>query len=630
MLEVNHIGRSKTHERFLAENGIHLLNCESVDFGGKWDYISFQFPGEHCTECAAPDCHESCDLFERGCTGRCMRFADGIVVRKCKSGPFPYYLEVLFKRWAQLLCVGNVFCVQKKWYQRLAWTIPAVGRIFCLCQSTFRFLPMRTQWRVSDRIRGFGNRLPRILNSLASSGKGGPAEELVCLVGNPAPEDVLLELWLSGFGDSQGGRSFRKTYRLSHGWNELSVSRDEFDRLIDLQGLFRISMVPLADKPVLLQIMYLGFVGRGKRSGVMGQRPEVRVKGKVKLLVVDLDNTVWDGILIENPDSIPRLKPGVVETLRELDARGVLLSVASKNNFEDARRVLEHHGIWDLFLHPEIAWTPKSGMVSRIVEQLNIGMDSVAFIDDSQFELGEVKSVLPEVRTYRESEFAELTSLAEFDVPVTEDSQRRRKLYIEEGRRKQEFYTADLHYDGFLKSCSIELKLEGLNEDNRDRVFELVQRTNQLNYSGNRYSRDYLTEVLTGAGSVPVVMRCSDKYGEYGIIGFAILKKREQILEIEDMMFSCRIQGKKIEHSFIAHLVAVGQTIGLEKIHCRFRRTKRNAPAAKLFNDMGFEPAGNPASEKSEIYELQCSPDIRSSDYPAKVVDSIGLGGTAG
>jgi FkbH-like protein len=299
----------------------------------------------------------------------------------------------------------------------------------------------------------------------------------------------------------------------------------------------------------LLQIAYAGFAVRKLKET---EQKEKSGK-KIKLLVMDLDNTVWDGIVIETADSEKTLNllPGVRETLEELDRRGILLSVAGKGNETDSRRMLEKYGLWDLMLFPQINWEPKSINIRRIVENLNIGMDTVAFIDDSEFEISEVKTSLPEVRVYRASDFPRLIEFDEFKVPVTEESKRRRMLYKAEIRRQSEFTASRMSYDEFLASCRMEMTLLHLDTANRERVYELVQRTNQLNFSANHYSRSQLDEILRNREFIPVVVSCSDRFGDYGIVGFALLRCKNNTLEVVDMMFSCRVQGKKVEHSFL-------------------------------------------------------------------------------
>lgn len=580
---------------------------------------SFQFPGEHCTECAAPDCHATCDLFVPGATGRCRRFVDGIVVRRGDGATFPYSFEVLFRPWGQIISVGNAWCVSAAAYRRFAWLIPAAGRLSLLLQSALRMLPPRLLWKVTDKIRGAGNRVPRAMNRMAARPGAPRPDRLLCVVGNAERDPVEVEVSVSGFGASQGGRSYRRTFRVDHGWRVLSVPLAEIVAVIDVKELFRVCVVPLIEKQTFLQFLYIGFVA-GRPAA--GQAP-ARGGGKIKLVVLDLDNTVWDGILLETPDRAFALYPGVREAIEELDRRGILLSIASKNNEAEARAQLERLGVWDLFLHPQINWEPKSGSVRRIVEALNIGMDAVAFVDDSEFERAEVASVLPQVRTLDARELAGLPGRPECDVPVTEESRGRRRLYREESLRQAEFAGSRLDYEAFLAGCATEVSLEPLDAANRDRVSELVQRTNQLNYSGTRYSREDLDRIVAQPGVVPVVMRSKDRFGSYGIVGFALLRAAGSAVEVSDLMFSCRIQGKRVEHAFFRHLAKCAAQGGLERVVCVFTRTARNAPAARVFADLPFRQER--IEGPREAYALACAADFGRAE-PVAVRDAMNIG----
>ena len=549
---------------------------------------------DSCTECAAPRCHRSCDLFDRGVVGRCKRFVDGIVVHKTDNS-FTYEVEALFKPWGQIICCGNTWCVDEQAYKRWAPWIPRLGHLAFLLQCFFRPLPATMHWWITDKLRGLGNRLPRLLNKLAFRPGQPLPTRLIAIIGNPQHEPVDLELSLSGFGDSQEGRSLRRTFSLKTGWNVICIPAEEINPVVDLRKLYRFCLVPLVDSPVLLQFAYMGFVYDGRRK-------------PVKLLVVDLDNTLWSGILVETPDKLFSLLPGIRETLEMFDRRGILLSVASKNNEVDAKAVLERLGLWDYFLYPQINWEPKSAGIRRIVASLNIGLDAVAFVDDSEFERAEVASSLPEVRTYDATELACLGSRSEFDVPVTDESKDRRALYRQEGRRNMEFERSSVDYDTFLVSCRMRLILERLTDTNRERVFELVQRTNQLNYSGRHYMREELQRLVGDSRLVPVVMRCEDRFGNYGIVGFSLLERTGSDLKVRDLMLSCRVQGKRVEHGCFAYLVSTARRVGLKQLVCCFTRTSRNAPAARVFADMGFAVMAVDGSNETYQLGIDCPP----------------------
>ncbi len=633
MLEVNRLGRSRVHEAHCRARSMTELDpadAAALAAIERLTHLAPTFPGEHCTECAAPDCHSSCDLFQRAPTGLCRRFADGIVVRWPTGGPFACTMEVLFKEWGRLLCVGNTWCVSRPWYWALSTVLVASGRLSSLLQAMFRFLPSRTHWRITDKIRGLGNRIPRLLNHLAARGCGTPATNLLAVIGNPGREPVTLEIALSGFGDSQGGRSWRHATTVPHGWHVVSIPITAFAPVIDVQGLFRISLVPLIERPTLLQVAYFGFAAslEAPAAAPDGAEPMTQVADdktapKIKALVVDLDNTLWDGIVLEDPAATYALKPGVADVLAELDRRGILLSIASKNNADDVRPILERQGIWDLFLHPQISWQAKSVSIEAIVRQLNIGMDTVAFIDDSEFERAEVGASLPAVRVYDATQLIRLVERDEFTVPVTVESQRRRQLYREEQDRTFAFEESSGSYADFLVSCQIRLGLEEIAEQSMERVQELVQRTNQLNYSGNRYTRTDLSRILERAGVVPVVIRCEDRFGSYGIVGFSLLQVVGDGIEIKDLMLSCRVQGKQIEHAFLSHLVQEAAIAGWEQVTCHYVRTARNAAAARVFEDLEFRRDGRRGN--SETYVQECA-TWRHRRFPATVVDDMRLG----
>ncbi len=621
MLEAAHIGHSASHDRFLSSHGLSRLPVEDsmareiASLGA----LSLQFPGEHCTECAAPDCHNSCDLFRRGPTGRCMRFEDGIVVRPEKNGPLPYSLEILFLPSGQVICVGNAWCIPWRRYRRSARLVLAASRASFLLQSALRFLPSRLQWRVTDKIRGLGNRVPRRLNRRAWRENAQPPDTLLCALGNPQPSPVRVEISVSGIHNSQGGRVFRRVVEVPHGWNVMKIPLEEIRPLINLRERFRLCVVPLIEEPALLQWYYVGFAA-GSAAAPAQESP--KATKKIKALVVDLDNTLWEGILIENPDRPRSLLPGCRAALEELDRRGILLSVASKNSVEDARRALTALGLWDLFLYPQIGWEPKSAGIRETARRLNIGLDAVGFVDDSEFERAEVRAALPEVRTWDAAELPALAGRAEFDVPVTAESRERRRLYREEETRQVEFEKSSLDYDRFLASCDIRLVLGPLDAGNIERVSELAQRTNQLNFSGSRYGREDLAGLLRADGTVPVVMRCEDRFGAYGIVGFSILKLSGDALTMSDLMFSCRIQGKKVEHGYLAYLLAQAAQAGLPELACLYNRTARNAPAGKVFDDLKFQR--RPLEGNRERCSLPCGGAAIPS-FPVAVVDEIGL-----
>ncbi|MBX3300764.1 MAG: HAD-IIIC family phosphatase [Nitrospira sp.] len=306
-----------------------------------------------------------------------------------------------------------------------------------------------------------------------------------------------------------------------------------------------------------------------------------------KCIVWDLDNTLWQGTLIEDGPDRLKLRHDIIDVIRETDQRGILHSIASKNNHADAIHVLQMWGIDKFFLYPQISWDPKSQSIARIAQLLNIGVDSLAFVDDQPFEREEVQSAFSKVTVVDAADAREILSRPECQVPITEESQQRRGMYQQEKERKlvQESFEGD--YTKFLQECKIELMLTKLTSENLERVYELAQRTNQMNFSGSRYSREKLAEIQQSQDHETFVIRCADRFGSYGIVGFALVNVHEP--RLMDLMFSCRIQGKRVEHAFLAYLLERYSLPERHDFFANYRRTSKNEKPGKMFEEIGFE-----------------------------------------
>lgn len=294
--------------------------------------------------------------------------------------------------------------------------------------------------------------------------------------------------------------------------------------------------------------------------------------------------------MIEDGPERVRLKPGIVELLQQLDARGVMISAASKNNPEDALSALRRFGIEEYFLFPQISWEPKSQGVQRIATSLNVGLDSLLFVDDSPFEREEVASACPEVMLLDAMEYRNIITRPDCQLPVTEESRNRRLFYREQEQRQsaQKDFSGD--YMVFLRNCDMRLTIRPLTGETLERVHELTQRTNQMNFSGNRYSRDQLQAFLKMPGIDTYVLECEDRFGSYGTIGFCLMNRSEA--RMTDLMFSCRIQSKRVEHEFVSYLIRKYREAGAPALLVDYRKTKKNAGPGKVFDDLGFHVLG--------------------------------------
>jgi FkbH-like protein len=403
---------------------------------------------------------------------------------------------------------------------------------------------------------------------------------------NPGASPVDLSLTIRAEGKAVT-IPFQKLIKATPGFHRVKVPCAEIAALVDLRRPFNVEIIPNGESSgVTLFFGLIDFVQELSQPTAT-ESPDVSGKrAKVKCVVWDLDNTLWNGTLIEDGAEKLMLKAGVKRVLQELDERGILLSIASKNNEPEAKEALKRMGIDELFLAPQISWGPKSEAIREIARRLNIGLDSFLFVDDSEFELHEVSSALPEVRVLDASRFVEILSLKECIVPVTAESRARRQMYRVEEERKDLASSFAGDYMAFLRDCEIRLNILPLADENLERVHELTQRTNQMNFSGNRYDREKLRQLLATPWFDSYVLEVVDRFGSYGVVGFCIVDSREPL--ITDLMFSCRIQAKRVEHAFLAWLIRKYRDTSGGEVWASYRWTERNAPAGKVFSDIGM------------------------------------------
>ena len=310
------------------------------------------------------------------------------------------------------------------------------------------------------------------------------------------------------------------------------------------------------------------------------------VAAKAKCLVWDLTTQ-----LARNPSGGRTggsvLNPAGKTIIEELDRRGILHSVASKNDPEPALAALEAFGLREYFLYPQFGWIPKSTSIKQIAALLDIGLDTFVFLDDQAFERGEVGERLRQVTVLSDADLPTLLEHPLFEVPITVESANRRSMYLAEQLRKSTFESTEGDYIEFLRNCSICVDVSILSGAQVERAFELSQRTNQLNVSGRRYSRSELTAFQRpGSPVVAYLFNCHDRFGEYGTIAMCVLNER--LAQIESFMMSCRVQRKCLEQAIFAWLVRKCATAGFDTISITYSKTKRNDASVRMLEELGF------------------------------------------
>ncbi len=319
----------------------------------------------------------------------------------------------------------------------------------------------------------------------------------------------------------------------------------------------------------------------------------------IKCVVWDLDNTIWDGVLMEEE---VQLKQGIKEVLETIDSRGILQSVASRNNYDDAMSKLRELGIDHYFLYPKINWNAKSESIREICTSLNIGINTFAFIDDQPFERMEVEQVLPEVYCIDAALYTGILTNPRF-IPerITDDSRMRRVMYQQDIARAAEEEKYPENNIGFLRSLDMQLLITAADETDLARAEELTVRTNQLNATGKIYSYSELEELMNNPDWRLLLCELKDNFGSYGKIGLILLSVGKTALHIEMMLFSCRVMSRGIGSMMLHYLnqKAVEKQLSLT---ASFKDTGRNRMMYMTYKMAGFVDAGKTDGDSSLLH----------------------------
>ncbi|MDD1782451.1 HAD-IIIC family phosphatase [Enterovibrio sp. ZSDZ35] len=259
---------------------------------------------------------------------------------------------------------------------------------------------------------------------------------------------------------------------------------------------------------------------------------------QIKLIVWDLDETFWDGTLSEEGITIDSQK---VELVKELTNRGIINSISSKNDFDKVKFELEKIGIWNYFVFPKIGWYSKGNAIDETVKQMGLRAENVLFIDDNHLNLTEVEKVVKGINCIHPKMLKDLSLM--FDVEGKNDvSHSRLKQYqlIEEKCTQRKHYETDIE---FLRSCNIKILVEKVSITDIERIHELINRTNQLNFTKKRISYSDLQELVKKCDSYKV--SALDDYGDYGVVGFYSLSENRR--KLDHFLFSCRTINLGIE-----------------------------------------------------------------------------------
>jgi FkbH-like protein len=306
----------------------------------------------------------------------------------------------------------------------------------------------------------------------------------------------------------------------------------------------------------------------------------------IKCVVWDLDDTLWDGVLLEGEPV--GLRDGIRTILETLDRRGILSSIASRNDRDTALAQLAALGINEYFVCPQITWGSKAAAIRRLARALNIGTDAIAFVDDQPFERDEVSELLPEVTCLDVTAIDTLLDRSDMQPPVvTVDARQRRLRYQRDLERQEAEQAFDGPREAFLATLGGVCTIARATVEDLPRAKELVERTHQLNSTGRRYSLDQLDAFRTSPDHRLLVARFEDRYGSYGTIGLCAVTCGRERWTIPLLLMSCRVITRGPSAVLLLHVMQLAKQAGA-RLCAELVPTGRNALMQRLFADAGL------------------------------------------
>lgn len=320
-----------------------------------------------------------------------------------------------------------------------------------------------------------------------------------------------------------------------------------------------------------------------------------------KVIVVDLDNTLWGGVVGDDgqhriklgaPDPIGECFHAFQTALKGLRSRGILLAICSKNDEKFALSVIEEHPAMVLrksdFVAWKINWRDKAENLLGLAEDLNLGLDSFVFLDDSPQERDQVRQLLPQVYTpdlpTSPSELAQfVSSMNCFETPGIgkEDFERTGMYQAERGRKEALELAADV--ENWLRSLQLEVRASPLTRASLGRAAQLLNKTNQFNLSLRRLDENTLWDWVREPSNAAYVFHVSDRFGDFGLTGLTSYTLNGDEARIVDFVMSCRVMGKKVEEALLGYTWTQARVAGADRVMAPPVDGPRNGPARDFF-----------------------------------------------
>ena len=327
-----------------------------------------------------------------------------------------------------------------------------------------------------------------------------------------------------------------------------------------------------------------------------------------KVLVLDLDNTLWGGIIGEDgadgiklgAEGIGRAYLDFQRLIKSLRCKGVLLAICSKNNPEDVKEVFEKNKVMYLkesdFVDIKVNWENKIENIRQLSTTLNLGLDSFVFVDDNPFERQMVRSELPQVAVPEFPKdpaelcrwFIDLSFKYFNSITITGEDRARTEIYQADSRRK-ELEKSSVTLEDFYSSLDMNAIIRVNSRDSSKRIAQLTQRTNQFNLTTRRYTENEILDFMKNNDRMILSLELNDRFGANGIVGVLIAKIEVDSSYIDTFLMSCRVIGRMVEGSFISYMAEISRAKGIVNVIGEYIPTKKNSLVKDLYKRFGFE-----------------------------------------
>lgn len=346
-----------------------------------------------------------------------------------------------------------------------------------------------------------------------------------------------------------------------------------------------------------------------------------------KCIIVDLDNTLWGGIIGEDgiagiqlaQDNQGKHYIEFQKKLLKIKEKGILLCICSKNNEQDAKEVFDNHPEmflkWDDFVIRKINWNNKANNITEIAQELNIGADSIVFIDDNPYERQlvstQTNAVVPEFPDKIENlpDFISEIDLKYFSkFKITEEDKEKTQQYVS-NKKRAEVEKKSNSMEDFLHSLKMELVIKRVNQNLVPRIAQMTQKTNQFNFTTRRYTEKNIEAMLNDNRYNVICGDVKDMYGDYGTVILIITEEINDRIELNTFLMSCRVIGRLVEIEFLLGLK--NYLIATSKVYGLYYPTKKNVLVVNKFDELGFPVVFENEERKEYIIDLN---KIKSSN----------------